>query len=183
MTYNKFATALPSKNVDPKGIFKQAMMSIIMKKYPELSIAGLDAPYKTAKAGFPIPSVENAGPGAAITFGTSKHHDVNYFESANTAKALGIKTFDLAKDFGEVMTNIEVYAKAKRRATPAGCPLTTLLGTRFEVHDDFIIIGTKVIPRYKKVTEFSQEIVITLGRFYNEITIETEIKERTIRLF
>jgi len=138
MNYNKeFSINLPSYSRDPKGFYKKALVDVILNKYPELSVEGLDSPF-TGK------SLEYVGPRGVIEFGKSRTHDISVGTYSNTFMEYfnNSKGIDLISNWEYAMQKIENYANSKKRredyyyTTP-----------KVEVYDLFFKIGTTIIPR------------------------------------
>jgi hypothetical protein len=189
MTYNKnynnkFAVKLPSANVDPYGYYKKAIIDKLIDKYPYLTMAGLDAPFYTP-SGKPIRSVEYASAGDAITFGTAKSHDVNWVKNTNFMNGV-VPTYDIQKDWTEVMSNIDAFAKARKpkqsynpytvHSSYCNCSSCNssenyfyVGGKLVEVYDDFIKVGLTIIPRYTKPATFKYYSVYELETIHTII--------------
>ena len=136
MNYNKeFSINLPSYNRDPKGFYKKALVDVILNKYPELSVEGLDSPY-TGR------SLEYVGPNGVIEFGKSRTHDISVGTYGTREYFNDNRGIDLMNNWGYAMQKIENYANSKKRyedyyyVTP-----------KVEVYDLFFKIGTTIIPR------------------------------------
>lgn len=103
-----FIITLPEKKNDPKGILKNFLAKTIIKKYPWLSVSGIDEP-------FGLPGIQYAGPGDALTFGASKKHDVSWIANPYTWMVDDSKKFDLYNDFFTTMNLLEDFAKKIKR--------------------------------------------------------------------
>ena len=138
MNYNKeFSINLPSYSRDPKGFYKKALVDVILNKYPELSVAGLDSPF-TGR------SLEYVGPRGVIEFGKSRTHDISvgtygnpYMGSFDNSKGI-----DLISNWEYAMRKIENYANSKKRYEDY-----YYVAPKVEVYDLFFKIGTTIIPR------------------------------------
>lgn len=136
MNYNKeFSINLPSYNRDPKGFYKKALVDVILNKYPELSVEGLDSPF-TGR------SLEYVGPNGVIEFGKSRTHDISVGTYGAARHFNDDRSIDLMNNWKYAMQKIENYANSKKRyedyyyVTP-----------KVEVYDLFFKIGTTIIPR------------------------------------
>ena len=138
MNYNKeFSINLPSYSRDPKGFYKKALVDVILNKYPELSVEGLDSPF-TGR------SLEYVGPRGVIEFGKSRTHDISvgtygnpYMGSFDNSKGI-----DLISNWEYAMRKIENYANSKKRYEDY-----YYVAPKVEVYDLFFKIGTTIIPR------------------------------------
>ena len=180
----KFAVELPTLANDPRGFYKKGLVDIILNRYKNLTVAGIDNP--DVKRG-----IEYAGPGNLITFGTAKNHDVNWVARPDYAREKGYKpVYDLIKDWNTVTAKIDMFAREKRRLQELEernryasynsyyGPVTIDLGNnvKVQVFDSFIKVGTTIIPRVAKAETFKsytvtevraiESIIVTLKRFY-----------------
>lgn len=157
----KFAVELPSLVNDPRGFYKKGLVDMITKRYPNLTVAGLDNP--DVKRG-----IQYAGPGSLITFGTAKNHDINWVERPDYAREKGYKpVYDLIKDWSTIATKIAAFSSEKarleeekrreeaRRAAayriqyvyPTNYLYSTYVeGIRVDVYPTYIKVGNKTIP-------------------------------------
>ncbi len=157
----KFVVELPSKTVDPNGFYKKELVNQIMKKYTNLTVAGIDAP--DVKRG-----IQHAGPGNLITFGTAKTHDVEWVERPNYAREKGYNpVFDLVKDWTKVLDRIDAFSKEKARmkeaelrararfVTPAYVSGSSFYigNDKVTVYDNFIKVGYTLVPRTRPVVK------------------------------
>jgi hypothetical protein len=173
MTYNKsFAVTIPKANVDPYLIYKQALVNKLIEKYPQLTVAGLDAPFYTT-GGVEIKGINYAKPGHTITFGTSKSFDVNWVKNNNFLQG-NVPVHDLKNEWNTVMDKLEAFAEARKpkqsynpyiRTYSSGCSCfksnmpanyVYVAGNLVEIYDNFIKVGYTIIPRYAKPETFSR---------------------------
>ena len=174
--YN-FAVELPSRTQDPNGFYKKGLVDKLIKQYPWLKVAGIDAPY-TLKNGAELRGINHAGPGSVLTFGTAKNHDVNWAERADYVREKGYTpVYNLAKDWTTVVNRLDAFANARKPVyrptytttsvayTIAGCPV--------EVFDNFIKIGYTIIPRFPKTTDYYLfhepsvvKVIVTINGMY-----------------
>ena len=105
----KFAVELPTLANDPRGFYKKGLVDIILNRYKNLTVAGIDNP--DVKRG-----IEYAGPGNLITFGTAKNHDVNWVARPDYAREKGYKpVYDLIKDWNTIVSKISAFSAEKKR--------------------------------------------------------------------
>ena len=136
MSYNNaFRVKLPSRFVDPKGYYKTALMNIVLNKYPELTVEGLDFPF-TGR------TVEESGPNDIISFGHSIFHDV----SETTNRYHNTDYINIMGNWKYVVDKLEQYANSKRNAYADRYSRPV----KIEKYDLFYKIGTTIIPRTPK---------------------------------
>lgn len=151
---DKFIVQLPTAAQDTTGFYKREFLGAVQKKYPWLTIAGLDAPFTTPK-GNVINGVQYAGAGNLITVGTARQHDVNWVKRAAFACEKGYNpVYDLVKDWNTVMGKLETYAM-NRKPAPRYYGNTYVVNrntavvrdVRVTVTNDFIYINNEAYPR------------------------------------
>lgn len=136
---NIFGIKLPSAKADASGDLKNFLVKKIIKKYPWLTVAGIDEPY-----GSIYESIDFAGPGDVITFGTSKTHDVSWVAKEVISPKYHTNIFDLGYEFDKAMTAFEKFAKENKEQDNID---GYFFGKPYKVYDDFIQIGRKIYPK------------------------------------
>lgn len=160
---SNFAVRFPSSNNDSKGVFKKALMNLILENHPHLSVAGLDEP-EYDRYGRRIRSVEYAGPKNILGFGLSDDHDVSFVSRReeilnnpftpvhnietewNTVVA---KLARFSKERENPCFNCPFAGICKKNAEPKynEAPSFYLSGTKITVFDNFVKVGNTIIPR------------------------------------
>lgn len=136
---NIFGIKLPSKKADAAGDLKNFLVKKIITKYPWLSIEGIDEPF-----GSPFASINFAGPGDVITFGTSKTHDVSWISGDLIAPKYHTNIFDLGFEFDKAMSAFERFAKENKMQENFD---GYFFNKPYKIYDDFIQIGRKIYPK------------------------------------
>jgi len=148
---NKFAVKLPSFLNDINLLYKTNLVNTIIDKYPHLTMAGIDTPYETSR-GNEINGIENAKPNDYITFGTSRTHDVNWMskgeeDTFNYLNRTGVPVYDLQKDYGKVMYNLDKFATANKPKETCNCDYCNY--NKVQKFDAFTKVGYTIIPTPK----------------------------------
>lgn len=152
MDNKSFAVKLGKGNAG--RIYKQALIDTINKKYPYLSMAGLDAPFYT-NSGREIRSIEYAGSNNYLTFGTSKTHDVNWSNNSYSEYPGYVPAFDIIKDWSRIVNKLDAFAQAKKAKNSysntyyqhSTGDVVYVGGQKVEIYDAFIKIGLHIISR------------------------------------
>lgn len=169
---DNFFVTLPSTSTDTRGFYKKGLLDLIDKKYPWLTVAGLDAPFYTDK-GNPISGVQYAGAGNVLTFGSAKYHDVNWIKRADFAREKGYEpVLDLVKDWNTITRKLDVFAQNRKPAprytyssNRYGREEICVAGNRVTITDNFVFVNNVAIPReldarrYASLSRRDQEIV------------------------
>lgn len=166
-TNKNFAVTLPSQSNDPKGFAKAALINRLQAKYPWLTIDGVNDPVKYNVFGEEVPGVQYAGPKDIITFGVSEHHDVSWKPSfGRKLVAAPVPVYDIIEDWNTVVNKLDKYATAKRSKGCLGCPFFNKCrednsyrlsdGRKVSVFDNFVKIGTTIIPRRLNTTTIAR---------------------------
>lgn len=164
MNNSNFAVRFPSSNVDPKGVFKAALVKMILENHPHLSVAGLDEP-EYDRFGRRIRSVEYAGAKNILGFGISEDHDISYVtRREEILKNPFTPVHNLETEWNTVMAKLARFSK--ERENPCfDCPFANVCGkvskpkfaeadgfylpcgTKVSIFSNFVKIGNNIIPR------------------------------------
>ena len=181
MTNDKFFVELPSYNRDNNGFYKRTLLNTIEKKYPWLTVAGLDSPFKTPK-GNVINGVQNAGPGSLLTFGTGRQHDVNWVKRPSFAAERGYEPIlNPITNWNTIMNKLDTFAMNRKPIQTRYSSDFSYLGNNnyiigsnnVTITDDFIYVGIFVLClckpsflvflRIREHTSYSIAFVISRG--------------------
>jgi hypothetical protein len=152
-----FYFELPSKADDNKGFLKNFLINRIAKKYPFLTIDGIDGP-KTES------SVQYAGPGDYIAFNNedsvyhvSAVYPDSWFKVSEEVPCFKlpfetrfVEKYNLLDEFDIAMKKLDAYAKS------INCPLDKgydykWFGMPVRVYQNFIQIGMMYIPKKNNI--------------------------------
>lgn len=147
---NSFVITLPKKSEDPKGMLKNFLAKEIISKYPWLNVQGIDKPKTTRnmwgkRVNIDLPGIQYAGPSDAFTFGSSDHHDVSWIPAPYAKLVPKSKNFDLYSEFFDAMSALDEFAKNNKGDEDIIDGY--MWGQPYRVYDDFIQIGSRIIPR------------------------------------
>jgi hypothetical protein len=168
---DKFTVELPSREIDPTGIFKKDLVNSIFNEYPWLSVNGVDEPFAGK-------GVNYAGPNNVITFGTSKTHDVDWLRSADYARSKGYGPIYNYKNWYKVLDKLDTFAKNRNPYKTDSYTYTPkensyvisfekYYSPRVEVYRDFILVGNTVIPRIADITPYYNRLSIVERKVYD----------------
>lgn len=161
MTNDKrFFVELPSYNADNTGFYKKAILDRIRREYPWLTVAGLSDPYRTPKGNI-INGVQSAGAGNLLTFGTAKHHDVNWVRRAEFAAERGYTPIlNPVTNWNSVVNHLHAFAMDKKPYLPTydrfsrrdaayalGNDRYLIGGNNVTITRDFVYVGNQALPR------------------------------------
>lgn len=153
MTNNNFTVGLTEGPIGRAA--KQVLMTNLLNRYPFLSVAGMDSPFY-ANNGDRIKSIEYAGKNDLISFGGNRYHDVD-FRKKSVFDDYRIDHYDIVKDWETVCMKLDIFAnerKNKQRNLETSKvyeiednPVYKINGQDVSIFDNFIKIGTTIIPR------------------------------------
>jgi hypothetical protein len=106
MKNKSFVIAIPVEERDSALFYTNAILEHIREEFPEFTISGEDKP--VVRHG-----VEYIFPGALLTIGTSRTHDVEWVKNADFAGRKGYEpVLDLIKDWTKIKAKLREYRDA-----------------------------------------------------------------------
>lgn len=180
---DKFFVQVPTMNQDSAGYYKRALIEKIQRQYPHLTIAGLDAPFHTPKGNY-IKGVDYAPAGSLLTFGTAKHHDVNWVRNPEFAAKKGYTpVYDMIKDWENIDSKLRTFANNRRPVQTyrsrysyqTGNNSYVVNGSNVTVTDNFVFIDNKAYPRRLTETSYRAMPVASRRVIENIVYVITKI--------
>lgn len=182
----QFLIELPEKKYDKTGMLKNYLINEIAKKYPYLTMDGIDGPKNEHT------SMQYAGPGDYIAFGISPKYNVSALRPSSWTNPYAdtpcytcpfnsvykYEKYNMLSQFDIAMKKLDEYAKSTNCQLDKGYDFKWF-GLPVRIYQNFIQIGNTYVPKcgnmYILPDDLSEKQKETINNVIININIITSV--------